>query len=152
VTHARTAHRYGHYQHRFRSFRPTDAIAASSVPSHRVAPPWRFTPFSRKRKCRPPNTVNYRRHADSAEKPAWKSLAVVRLWSMTGINRLVQAQGQQLLRMKGVLNLHDESRRLYFHSVHMLLDTTFGKAWQRDEARENHLVNDRTPSRCRPDA
>jgi G3E family GTPase len=65
---------------------------------------------------------------------------VVRLWSMTGINRLVQAQGQQLLRMKGVLNLHDESRRLYFHSVHMLLDTTFGKAWQRDEARENRLV------------
>lgn len=56
------------------------------------------------------------------------------------INQLVQIHGQQLLRMKGVLNLHDEPRRLHFHSVHMLLDTTFGRAWLRDETRENRLV------------
>jgi G3E family GTPase len=56
------------------------------------------------------------------------------------VNQLVQTHGQQLLRMKGVLNLHDEARRLYFHSVHMLLDTKFGKAWSRDEARENRFV------------
>jgi G3E family GTPase len=56
------------------------------------------------------------------------------------INQLVQTQGQQLLRMKGVLNMHEEERRLHFHSVHMLLDSKFGKAWTRDEARESRFV------------
>jgi G3E family GTPase len=56
------------------------------------------------------------------------------------INQLVQTRGQQLLRMKGVLNMHDEPRRLHFHSVHMLLDTKFGRAWMRDETRENRFV------------
>jgi G3E family GTPase len=56
------------------------------------------------------------------------------------INQLVQTQGTQLLRMKGVLNMHDEPRRLHFHSVHMLLDTTFGRAWMRDETRESRFV------------
>ncbi|MDE1182666.1 GTP-binding protein [Paraburkholderia sp.] len=56
------------------------------------------------------------------------------------VNRLVQTHGQQILRMKGVLNLHEESRRLHFHSVHMLLDTTFGKAWRGDESRDNRFV------------
>jgi len=56
------------------------------------------------------------------------------------VNQLVQAQGQQLLRMKGVLNMHGEGRRLHFHSVHMLMDTRFGKAWARDEPRENRFV------------
>ncbi|MDR5826641.1 GTP-binding protein [Caballeronia sp. LP006] len=56
------------------------------------------------------------------------------------INQLVQTQGQQLLRMKGVLNVHEEARRLHFHSVHMLLDASFGRAWKRDEARENRFV------------
>ncbi|SAK56858.1 cobalamin synthesis protein P47K [Caballeronia fortuita] len=56
------------------------------------------------------------------------------------INQLVQTQGTQLLRMKGVLNMHDEPRRLHFHSVHMLLDTTFGRAWMRNETRESRFV------------
>ncbi|GGD88937.1 CobW family GTP-binding protein [Caballeronia grimmiae] len=56
------------------------------------------------------------------------------------INQLVQTQGTQLLRMKGVLNMHDEPRRLHFHSVHMLLDTTFGRAWMRGETRESRFV------------
>lgn len=56
------------------------------------------------------------------------------------INQLVQSQGPQLLRMKGVLNLHDQPRRLHFHSVHMVLDTTFGRAWMRDEKRESRFV------------
>jgi G3E family GTPase len=56
------------------------------------------------------------------------------------VNRLVQTHGQQLLRMKGVLNMRGEGRRLYFHSVHMLMDTRFGKAWARDEIRESRFV------------
>ncbi len=55
-------------------------------------------------------------------------------------NQLVQTHGQQLLRMKGVLNLHEERRRLHFHSVHMLLDSSFGKAWAQDEARDSKFV------------
>ncbi|MDR6449612.1 G3E family GTPase [Paraburkholderia terricola] len=56
------------------------------------------------------------------------------------VNQLAQTQGQQLLRMKGVLNMHGEERRLHFHSVHMLLDATFGRPWSRSEHRENRFV------------
>jgi G3E family GTPase len=55
-------------------------------------------------------------------------------------NQLAQSHGQQLMRMKGVLNLYEESRRLHFHSVHMLLESCFGKAWRRDECRDSKLV------------
>jgi G3E family GTPase len=55
------------------------------------------------------------------------------------INQLVQSQGQSLLRMKGVLNLNGEARRLHFHSVHMLLDSHFGKPWS-GEARDSKFV------------
>ncbi|MGH8779876.1 CobW family GTP-binding protein [Paraburkholderia sp.] len=55
-------------------------------------------------------------------------------------NTLVQSQGASLLRMKGVLNLSGETRRLYFHSVHMLMDTRFGKPWTTDDTRESRFV------------
>ncbi|WP_083615338.1 CobW family GTP-binding protein [Paraburkholderia sp. SOS3] len=55
-------------------------------------------------------------------------------------NQVVQKQGASLLRMKGVLNVSGESRRLHFHSVHMLTETNFGKAWTAGEARESRLV------------
>src|SRR5262245_32037020 len=56
------------------------------------------------------------------------------------VNRLVQQQGQQLMRMKGVLNFHGEARQFYFHSVHMLLDAKPGRPWQTDEARQSRFV------------
>ncbi|NMM01727.1 GTP-binding protein [Paraburkholderia sp. RP-4-7] len=56
------------------------------------------------------------------------------------INELVQQQGQQLMRMKGVLNFHAEARQFHFHSVHMLLEAEPGRAWQKDEPRENKFV------------
>jgi G3E family GTPase len=55
-------------------------------------------------------------------------------------NQIVQAQGASLLRMKGVMNVSGESRRLHFHSVHMLTETSFGKAWTAGEARESRFV------------
>jgi G3E family GTPase len=55
-------------------------------------------------------------------------------------NQLVQSHGRRLMRMKGVLSLHKEERRLHFHSVHMLLDSCFGKAWERGERRDSKLV------------
>jgi G3E family GTPase len=56
------------------------------------------------------------------------------------INELVQQQGQQLMRMKGVLNFHAEARQFHFHSVHMLLEAQPGRAWRKDEPRENKVV------------
>ncbi|PWK34237.1 CobW family GTP-binding protein [Cupriavidus plantarum] len=55
-------------------------------------------------------------------------------------NELVQAQGAQLMRTKGILNIRGEARRLHFHSVHMLMDTAFGKPWQADAPRETRFV------------
>ncbi len=55
-------------------------------------------------------------------------------------NQLVQSNGAALLRMKGVLNVSGESRRLHFHSVHMLMETSFGNPWTTDEARESRFV------------
>lgn len=56
------------------------------------------------------------------------------------VNRLIQAQGAQLMRMKGILDLDGEPRRFHFHSVHMLLEASPGAAWHAGEARTSRLV------------
>jgi G3E family GTPase len=56
------------------------------------------------------------------------------------VNRLVQQQGQQIMRMKGVLNFHGEARQFYFHSVHMLLEAKPGKRWESAEGRHSRFV------------
>jgi G3E family GTPase len=56
------------------------------------------------------------------------------------VNRLVQQQGQQIMRMKGVLNFHGEARQFYFHSVHMLLEAKPGKRWESTEGRHSRFV------------
>lgn len=56
------------------------------------------------------------------------------------VNQLVQQQGAQLMRMKGILNFAGEPRRFHFHSVHMLLEARPGRAWRSGDARRNHLV------------
>ncbi|CAN7695112.1 GTP-binding protein [Phyllobacterium sp. LjRoot231] len=56
------------------------------------------------------------------------------------LNRLVQAIGQDLFRMKGVLNFRDEARRYVFHGVHMTLEGRPGRAWSRNETRLNEIV------------
>lgn len=56
------------------------------------------------------------------------------------INQLVQNQGQQLMRMKGLLNFASEARRFHFHSVHMLLEAIPGRRWEADETRDNRFV------------
>jgi G3E family GTPase len=59
---------------------------------------------------------------------------------MRWLNRLVQAQGRDLLRIKGVINLEGEDRRFVFHGVHMTLDGRPGKPWQLNEPRMNQVV------------
>ncbi|XGV99096.1 MAG: GTP-binding protein [Leptolyngbya sp. BL-A-14] len=54
--------------------------------------------------------------------------------------QLVQAQGANIFRMKGIMNVDDEDRRFVFQGVHMTLDGRPGKPWKPDENRRNELV------------
>lgn len=56
------------------------------------------------------------------------------------MNQLVQRDGADLMRTKGILNFRGEARRFHFHSVHMLLEATPGRRWNGDEARDSKLV------------
>jgi G3E family GTPase len=55
------------------------------------------------------------------------------------LNYLMQSQGQDIFRMKGVLNLKDEDRRYVFHGVHMMFDGKFERPWG-SAPRNNSLV------------
>jgi G3E family GTPase len=55
------------------------------------------------------------------------------------LNYLMQSQGQDIFRMKGVLNLKDEDRRFVFHGVHMMFDGKMERPWG-NAPRQNSLV------------
>lgn len=54
--------------------------------------------------------------------------------------QLVQANGPDLHRMKGILNLGNARRRFVLQGVHVQLDGRPGAAWGPDEPRTSHLV------------
>ncbi|PSB26314.1 CobW family GTP-binding protein [Stenomitos frigidus] len=54
--------------------------------------------------------------------------------------QLVQAQGANIFRMKGIMNVDDEDRRFVFQGVHMTLEGRPGKPWKPSETRRNELV------------
>lgn len=56
------------------------------------------------------------------------------------INQLVQHEGENLLRMKGILHFAGEARQFQFHSVHMLMDNKPGKRWPSGEQRISRFV------------
>jgi G3E family GTPase len=56
------------------------------------------------------------------------------------LNQLVQTQGKDLLRIKGIVHLEGESRRFVFHGVHMTLDGRPGRPWKAEEPRTSELV------------
>ena len=56
------------------------------------------------------------------------------------LNQLVQAIGQDIFRMKGILNVDNEDRRFVFQGVHMTLDGRPGKPWKPDETKTNELI------------
>ncbi len=55
------------------------------------------------------------------------------------ISRLLRTQGNDIYRMKGVLNVKGTTKRLVFQGIHMLFDATFDREWGAD-ARVNTLV------------
>jgi G3E family GTPase len=56
------------------------------------------------------------------------------------LSYLLQSRGQDILRMKGVLNLQGESKRFVFHGVHMMFDGQFERPWNADAPRMSRLV------------
>lgn len=57
----------------------------------------------------------------------------------TWLGLLLQTQGADIFRMKGILSVKDEPVRYVFQGVHMLFDSQPGRLW-RDEPRHNRLV------------
>ncbi|BBC25517.1 CobW family GTP-binding protein [Pseudanabaena sp. ABRG5-3] len=72
------------------------------------------------------------------------SITTTGSYSSTQVNRwlyqLVQEQGADIFRMKGILNLDNADRRFVFQGVHMTLDGRPGKPWRAEEVRQNELV------------
>jgi len=56
------------------------------------------------------------------------------------LTKLVQAIGNDLFRVKGVLNFSGEARRYVFHGVHMTLDGRPGRVWSPSKRRLNEIV------------
>ncbi len=55
------------------------------------------------------------------------------------MSELLQTQGTDIFRMKGVLSLHGEDQRFVFQGVHMLFDGRPDRPWKTDE-RHNQLI------------
>lgn len=53
---------------------------------------------------------------------------------------LLQTQGPDIFRMKGILNIKGEDHRFVFQGVHMLFDGTRARLWKPGETRKNELV------------
>jgi G3E family GTPase len=56
------------------------------------------------------------------------------------LSYLLQSRGQDILRMKGVLNLAGEARRYVFHGVHMVFDGQLERDWPALSARCSRVV------------
>ena len=56
------------------------------------------------------------------------------------LNNVLQTQGQDILRAKGILDVKGEDRRLVFQAVHMILEGDFQREWRDGETRNSRLV------------
>ncbi|MFI4967051.1 MAG: CobW family GTP-binding protein, partial [Caulobacterales bacterium] len=56
------------------------------------------------------------------------------------LNEVLQAQGPDILRAKGILDVAGEDRRLVFQAVHMILEGDFQGPWRDDADRYSRLV------------
>jgi G3E family GTPase len=56
------------------------------------------------------------------------------------LNGVLQAQGPDILRAKGILDVKAEDRRLVFQAVHMILEGDFQGEWAKDRPRVSRLV------------
>jgi G3E family GTPase len=56
------------------------------------------------------------------------------------LNDILQAQGPDILRAKGILDVAGENRRLVFQAVHMILEGDFQRDWKDGEPRFSRMV------------
>ncbi|ACB50838.1 hypothetical protein cce_1488 [Crocosphaera subtropica ATCC 51142] len=56
------------------------------------------------------------------------------------ISNLLRTQGQDIFRMKGILNIAGMNERLVLQGVHMLLNAKPDRLWKPEEIRRNELV------------
>ena len=56
------------------------------------------------------------------------------------LNNVLQAQGPDILRAKGIIDVKGEDRRLVFQAVHMILEGDFQRPWREGEPRFSRLV------------
>ena len=56
------------------------------------------------------------------------------------LSELLQTQGPDIFRMKGILNIEGEDERFVFQGVHMLFEGKPDRAWKESETRKNELV------------
>lgn len=74
------------------------------------------------------------------------SVAIVETGELDGnklndwLSMLLQTQGPDIFRMKGILNIAGEDHRFVFQGVHMLFDGKADRPWQSGETRKNELV------------
>jgi G3E family GTPase len=59
---------------------------------------------------------------------------------MPWINDLVQTEGPNILRSKGILSFRNEPKRFVFQGVHMILDGDLQREWKPDEKRLSRIV------------
>jgi G3E family GTPase len=74
------------------------------------------------------------------------SVAIVESGELDGdklnewISNLLQTQGADIFRMKGILTIAGEDQRFVFQGVHMLFDGRVDRLWKSNEERKNELV------------
>jgi G3E family GTPase len=56
------------------------------------------------------------------------------------IQDLVQTEGPNILRCKGILSFKDDDERFVFQGVHMILDGDHQRPWQQGEKRESRII------------
>jgi G3E family GTPase len=56
------------------------------------------------------------------------------------VQDLVQKEGPNILRCKGILSFKDDDKRFVFQGVHMILDGDHQRPWQDNEKRESRIV------------
>jgi G3E family GTPase len=56
------------------------------------------------------------------------------------VQNLVQTEGPNILRCKGILSFKNDDERFVFQGVHMILDGDHQRPWNRDEQRTSRIV------------
>jgi G3E family GTPase len=86
-------------------------------------------------------TEHHHEHDDSIG-----SVAIVEMGEVDGnklsawVEELLQTQGLDIFRMKGILNIAGKDDRFVFQGVHMLFDGIHDRPWKDTEMRRNELV------------